>query len=275
MEFGFIGFGSMANLLIRCLIEYSKIEPHDICITRKDKSRLNEITYAFSGVNVFENCSDIVKNSRIIFLCVRPSEIKGVLLELAPHITSDTHVISLAGTVSMDNLQSIVHGKTSKLMPTITSEIGSGITLICHNEHVTDKDAAYIEEKLSPLSKIMCVADKDIGFAAELTSCAPGFIASMFSIFSDVALNHTASFTLEDITQMIVHTLYATSKLLHITEMSFEQIISRVATTGGITQEGVAVLDSDLPFVFEKVFQKTLDKRKVTEATINKDFQNI
>ena len=275
MEFGFIGFGRMAKMLIHGLIEYSKVAPHDICVTRHDKSRLNEITDAFNGVTAFEICSDVAKHSRIVFLCVKPAEIKGVLLEIAPYIASSTHIISLAGTVSIDNLQTIAHGKISKLIPTITSEIGKGIALLCHNEHVTEEDASYIKNKLCPFGEIKLVKDEDIGFAAELTSCAPGFIASIFSHFSNMALKHTTSFTGEEIAQMVTHTLYATSTLLHDTEITFEQLISRVATKGGITQEGVSIFDTSLPSVFDNVFETTLKKRKLTETQISEAFQNI
>jgi len=85
---------------------------------------------------------------------------------------------------------------------------------------------------------------------------------------------HTNSFDEDEINEMIIHTLYATSKLILETGMSFEQLVSRVATKGGITQEGVVVFDETLPDVFERVFFKTLEKRKVTAESINESFQD-
>ena len=274
MDYGFIGFGSMAKMLIRGLLDYSHVERSNICVTRKDKSKLKEINETSPGITVYDSCIDIVKNSTIVFLCIKPIEIRDVLIEIRPFITEKTHIVSLAGTVSMNNLQSMIHGQVSKLTPTITSISGLGISLINHNERVSEDAKLFLEKAIEPFGKIKHVADDDIGFAAELTSCAPGFIGSIFNNFSKTASLHTSSFDEGEITEMIIHTLYATSKLILETGMSFEQLVSKVATKGGITQEGVAIFDETLPYVFESMFLKTLEKRRVTAAIIDESFQN-
>jgi pyrroline-5-carboxylate reductase len=273
-DFGFIGFGSMAKMLIHSLIKYSKVSPGIICATRKDKTKLHEISDTFPGVKTYDTCREIAVNAHIVFLCVKPAEIKGVLLEIKPFIKSGTHIVSLAGTVSFDNLDSIIRGKISKLIPTITSESGAGISLVCHNGKVTGDDAELLEKSISPFGKVKAVSDSDLGFAAELTSCAPGFIASIFGHFANAASLHTSSFSLQEISEMVTETLFATAKLLTETDMSFEDVVSRVATKGGITREGVTVFDETLPPVFDEMFKKTLEKRRLVAAKINDDFKN-
>ena len=275
MDYGFIGFGSMANMLIHGLLEYSHVSPSDVCVTRKDKNKLNEVTETYKGVIVYDSCIDIVKNSSVVFLCVKPAEIKDILIEIKPFITDKTHIVSLAGTVSMKSLQFIIHSKISKLIPTITSMTGLGVSLVNHNKKVTEDAKNFLENAITPFGQIRHVTDSDIGFAAELTSCAPGFIGSIFNNFSKAAAMHTNSFDDDEINEMIIHTLYATSKLILEKGMSFEQLVSRVATKGGITQEGVAIFDEALPEVFGSMFLKTLEKRRVTEGSINESFQRV
>lgn len=273
-DFGFIGFGSMAKMLIHSLIKFSKVNPGSICVTRKDRARLHEAGNMFPGVKAFDTCRETAENARIVFLCVKPAEIKGVLLEIRPFINNDTHIVSLAGTVSMDNLDSVLKGKISKLMPTITSQTGAGVSLVCHNGNVTGHDAEFLEKHISPFGKVKTVKDSDVGFAAELTSCAPGFIASIFGHFVNAASLRTSSFDVREISEMVIETLFATAKLLMETDMSFEQVVSRVATKGGITQEGVSVFNETLPQVFDEMFKKTLEKRRLVAERINGDFQN-
>ncbi len=273
-DFGFIGFGSMAKMLIHSLTEFSKAGPGNICATRKDKTKLHEISGMFPGVKTYDTCGETAKNARVVFLCVKPAEIKGVLSEIKPFIKSDTHIVSLAGSVSMENLDSTIHGKISKLIPTITSEAGAGVSLLCHNANVTISDAELLEKHISKLGKVKIVKDSDLGFAAELTSCAPGFIASIFGHFAKAASLHTSSFSLMEISEMVTETLFATAKLLAETGMSFEDVVSRVATKGGITQEGVTVFNEALPRVFDEMFRKTLEKRRLVTAKINDDFKS-
>jgi pyrroline-5-carboxylate reductase len=51
-------------------------------------------------------------------------------------------------------------------------------------------------------------------------------------------------------------------------EMSFSDMVRRVATKGGITEEGVKVLNDRLPSVFDDVFYKTLAKHDAVKKMI-------
>ncbi len=273
-DFGFIGFGSMAKMMMRSLTKFSKVSPGSICVTRKDKARLGEVSGMFPGVKTYDTCGETAGNARIVFLCVKPAEVKGVLLEIKPFLREDSHIVSIAGSVSLDNLSSVIPVKVSKLMPTVTSEAGAGISLICHNANVTNEDAEFLEKHIRPFGSVRAVKDSEMGFAAELTSCAPGFIASIFGHFANAAALHTQSFSVREINEMVTETLFATAKLLAQNGMGFDETVSRVATKGGITQEGVLVFDETLPHVFDEMFRKTLEKRRLVAAKINGDFQN-
>jgi pyrroline-5-carboxylate reductase len=274
LNFGFIGFGSMAKMIMRGLIAFSDISPSRIYATRKNKDKLHEIADSFKGVTAVDSCHTIMKDADIIFLCVKPLEYKAVLAEIAPLMTSDTHIVSIAGGVSIDNLQSMIHGKITKYMPTLPSEVGAGVSLICHNDQVSEREAAAIESILSGFSdKIKHVEDgEDWGFAAELTSCMPGLIASIFENLTHTALKHTNSFDKATIDVLVTDTLFATAKLIAQTGMSFEQAVSRVATKGGITEEGALIFDQSLPQVFDEMFAKTLAKRRLMLEKIHLDF---
>ncbi len=271
-KFGFIGFGSMAKMLIHGLVEYAEVNVADIIVTRKDKSKLTEITTMYPDIQISLALTEVADNSEYIFICVKPADLLSVLLEIKPSIRNKTHIISLAGTVNLKNILSIVDCKVTKLMPTIVSEIGEGISLICHSEKVTEKDEQLLNQYIRKLGALKIVADKDIGFAAELTSCAPGFIASIFDNMTKIAALHTSSFTIDEIKEMVTHTLYATSKLLLDKNLDYTDLIGRVATKGGITEEGILVFNEMLPAVFEAMFNKTLGKRAIVEKRISDDF---
>lgn len=55
--------------------------------------------------------------------------------------------------------------------------------------------------------------------------------------------------------------------------MSFEEVMTRVATKGGITEEGVKVLNVGLPKIFDELFQETLAKRKKMNDLIDNNFK--
>jgi pyrroline-5-carboxylate reductase len=258
--FGFIGFGNMARMIIKCLIKYADIKPQDIYATRADTSRLDEIVAEFEGVNAVASPIEIVERARLIFLCAKPDGIRAALTVMSPFAKSETHFVSLAVVLPLDELDGIYKGKITKYMPTVASETAAGISLINHNARVNADDAAYIEGLIGKFSRVKRIREEDWGFASILTSCMPGFIASVSGHFAEAASRHTGSLSLEEISGLLTGTLYGTAKLLNETGASYAQVVDRVATKGGITREGVNVFDRTLPAVFDEVFDRALQK---------------
>ena len=106
---------------------------------------------------------------------------------------------------------------------------------------------------------------------SELVSCMPGFIASIFDVICTSAQEHT-SIPKEQIVHMVLSTMSATGDLMLQKDMTFEEVVSRVATKGGITEEGTKVVYEGFPEVSDLLFEKTLEKRKVTAENAEKAF---
>jgi len=110
-----------------------------------------------------------------------------------------------------------------------------------------------------------------MGICSELTSCMPGFIGAIFKVMANEAKKHTKIEEM-DIMKMIVETIYGTGKLLIEKQMNFDGLINRVATKGGITEEGTKIIEEKLPEIINELFEKTLEKRKKTTEKVQKEF---
>lgn len=171
----------------------------------------------------------------------------------------------------IESIENIIDCKITKVMPTIVSEVGEGISLIYHNPKVTGEDADFIELLMGQISKIQRIEEKDFGFASELTSCGPGLIAAIFQELVEAGSRHTDSVKKEDIVEMILQTFSGTAKLMLDRKMDFEDVINRVATMGGITEVGVKVIKNSLPQVFDEMFDQTKNKRKIVCEKVAKE----
>ncbi|HEX3048637.1 MAG TPA: pyrroline-5-carboxylate reductase dimerization domain-containing protein [Bacillota bacterium] len=262
IKVGFIGYGSMGSMLINEFISSGGLTPDEIIVSTRTKSKLETIKHQWNSIHIAQANIEVAQKAKYLFICVKQSEVKNILGEIKGAMTPATHLISLAGAVSIANIERFITGGVTKITPSITSEVHDGITLVCHNHRVVKEDAAFIESLLGRIGKVKIIDEANFELAIELTSCAPGFIAAMFQELVNASLKHNQSFDKTEIEAMTIQTLLGTAKLFTEKGMNFEEVITRVATKGGITEEGVKVLNAGLPEIFDELFQQTMNKHK-------------
>jgi pyrroline-5-carboxylate reductase len=272
IKVGFIGYGSMGSMLLNEFITSRGLTPDEIIVSTRTKSKLRTVKEKWNSINIAQDNAEVAQKAKYIFICVKQPEVKNVLKEIKDFTTSATHIISLAGAVAIQNIEKLVKGKVTKITPSITSEVHSGITLVCHNDRVTPEEADFIESLLRRVSAVKSVKEEDFELAVELTSCAPGFIAAIFGEFVNASLKHNRTLSMPEIEGLVVQTLFGTAKLLIEKKVNFEEVVQRVATKGGITEEDVKVIHHRLPGIFDEIFEVTLAKRRKIKDAVDQDF---
>lgn len=265
MRVGIIGYGSMGKMLLWKFSEAAKIAKQDLFVSNRTESKLEE---AKDIAQVVSN-KDLAASSDIVFVCVRPSDLKTVLEEIRDSINADALLVSLNGSVSFESIRKVIDIRTAKVIPSLTAEIGRSQTLLCFDERVSDKDA--LKDLLSCIGDVIELPENEMGMGSELVSCMPGFIASIFDVICKSAEGHT-SIPGEQIVKMVLSTMSATGELMLQKEMSFEDVVTRVATKGGITEEGTKVVYEGFPETADLLFAKTLEKRRLTTENAEKNF---
>ena len=265
MRVGIIGYGSMGKMLLWKFSEAGNIDKQDLFVSNRTESKLEE---AKKIAKIASN-KELAASSDIVFVCVRPSDLKSVLEEIKDSINPDALLVSLNGSVSFDTIRKVIDIKTAKVIPSLTAEIGRSQTLVCFDERVTDK--SLLKDLLSSIGDVIELPEEEMGMGSELVSCMPGFIASIFDVICRSAEGHT-SIPKEQIVKMVLSTMSATGDLMLQKGMSFEDVVTRVATKGGITEEGTKVVYEGFPETADLLFEKTLEKRRLTTEIAEKSF---
>ncbi len=140
-------------------------------------------------------------------------------------------------------------------MPSITSEAGRGITLVCHGRKVSGDAAHRVEHLLSALGRAIEVSEEDLPAATVVSGCGPALIAAILEELA-AAARRQSSLSAEEAASLARETFIGTAALLQKTDMSAACLIERVATPGGITEVGVSSLREDLPAAFDRMFER-------------------
>jgi pyrroline-5-carboxylate reductase len=271
-KIGIIGYGSMGKMLLTKFIQSKITDASDLFIANRTFEKIKALNEIYPEINICKNNIDLAKNADILFICVKPLEIKTVLTEIINDIKNNCHIVSLNGSVLFNQLEQIcINKKVSKVIPCVTAEVNQSVTLVCHNNLVEDENKNYLNKLLESFGTVMEIPETEMGIGSELTSCMPGFIGAIFKIITDEAVKHT-SINKNDIVKTVIKTMYGTGKLLLGKDMTFDNLINRVATKGGITEEGTKIIEEKLPEIISEMFEKTLEKRKTTTEKAQNEF---
>ncbi|MDR1325233.1 MAG: NAD(P)-binding domain-containing protein [Treponema sp.] len=214
MKIGIIGYGSMGRMILEKFIETKTVEQETLFVSNRTYNKIVDLNKIYPQLNLCGNNIDAVKDADMVFICVKPLEIKIILSEIINDIKSDCHIVSLNGSVLFKHLEQICRNKKiSKIIPSVTAEINQSMTLVCHNGYVNYDDKNILKKLIGCFGSFVELPETEIGMGSELTSCMPGFIGAIFKVITDEAEKHTA-INKEQVIQMVIETLYGTGKLL-------------------------------------------------------------
>ena len=309
MKVGIIGFGSMGKMLAEKFSASGLVSKNSLLLASRSPEKLKD---AKKWATIVGSNAELAASSDIVFLCLRPFDLKGVLEEIRDSLKEDALLVSLNGSVSFANLEKSVAGgsdaaggahageaggsgavdddtvtvsesasarsggtparRIAKVIPSVTAEVDRSQTLVCYNDNVTTEDKGNLKRLLTCLGDIIELPENEMGMGSELVSCMPGFIASIFDVLVRSAEEHT-EIPHDQVVRMVLQTMIATGELMLKKDMSFEDVVTRVATPGGITEEGTKVVYENFPETARVLFEKTLQKRKLTAEKAEAQFE--
>lgn len=256
MKAGFIGTGSMGSILIEAFIHSGAFNPEQIIAGNRTIRKAELLAETYPGLKVAQSNREVVLGSDIIFLCVKPSEFKKVIDEIKEDVLPSQFIISITSPVLIKHLESLLPAKISKIIPSITNYVLSGATLCIHGNRMQPEDKEWLENLFAHISSPIRVSENFTRISSDLSSCGPAFLAHFIQSFIDAAVEVTG-ISPEEATLLASEMTLGTGKLLTTGGLNPLTLQKRVSVPGGITSEGLRILDEELANVFTRVIRAT------------------
>ena len=160
---GFIGAGNMATALISGLIN-SKYEPLKIIASSPEAQHLQKLEKDF-GIQVTENNIEVIKNTDIIILAVKPNIIEDVVNEISDSINHENHlVISIAAGIKIEKIAALMGSKQKiiRAMPNTPASIMEGVTALCSNKFIKSEDITDARILFECVGKVSEIKENNI-----------------------------------------------------------------------------------------------------------------
>jgi pyrroline-5-carboxylate reductase len=268
MKVSIIGYGNIGSTIAEALLEKKALRPEHLVVANRTPDRASPLLSRYPGVAIRSN-QEAAAWGDIVFLCVRTPQVSAVLREIAPSM-SKQHLVITNGGVRLENVTSIYSGPVSKLVPSIAMRSGRGVSLLCHEQGVRADDRSRLEGLLAHLGMVCAVKQDQFEVAADLTSCAPAFWAALAQHFAEAGCRHS-DLDPEDAYLMVTETLLASATLLR-DGVPPAEMRALVATPGGITEQGLMVLDRRMPGVYDEMLKATTAKHEETKSRVREQF---
>jgi pyrroline-5-carboxylate reductase len=231
-----IGGGNIGLSLAKGLVKSNYCKAGEITITRRTLASLSQEKE--QGYNVSDSNAEAIKEAEFIVLAILPQQIRKVMDELAPVLSSSQTVISVVSGVTCHDIKEVL-GQDKivvRAMPNTAIAIGQSMTCLA-----TDSAA---EEKVNEVSKIfesvgsVVVINEDLMTSATAL-CACGIAFFLRSIRAASQGGVEIGFHAHDALKMAIQTAKGAADLLLQMESHPESEIDKVTSPKGCTIAGL------------------------------------
>ncbi|MCL4338219.1 pyrroline-5-carboxylate reductase [Patescibacteria group bacterium] len=266
-----IGAGHIAHAFVAGLCRGGKVDPKAITLSGPHPEKFSDLGKKY-GVRVTSDNRQAAKSADIIFICVRPNVVNQVAKEIKGDLGRNAIIISVAAGVTFGLLNRYFLGKMWKIvrvLPNIPIAFGKGVVAYTDNGQLNKKDNEIVGSIFSPLGIVVkCKNEEEMNRLNVITGCGTGYVAYFIDAVKDVAKSY--GFGTEMPGKIAMETFWGTLYQLKQTNQSPQELVTAVATKGGITEEIINNLEKKN---FRKILKSSIDLGLAKMGKVTKELE--
>ena len=244
MRLGFIGAGNMGAALLKGIVGSGFIAPQNINIYDVDHEKTAALKEK-TGVRVLGGNKEVVENSDIIILAVKPAYIRQALEECRVSFGKSRILVSIAVGVTKKAIRDIIgeDAKVVRTMPNLPVTVGEGMTLISFDANLSPEEKETVRKLFECSGKAEELDEKLMSEVTALTGSSPAYVFVFIEAMADAAV-------LSGIPRNLAYRL-ASQAVLGSAKMVLEsglhpgELKDQVCSPAGTTIEAISALEKN------------------------------
>jgi pyrroline-5-carboxylate reductase len=237
---GFLGAGRMATALAKGLMHTGVCREADIMasdVLEEQREHFGNET----GASVCESNSEVVSESDVVVLAVKPKDVDEVLGSIKDSFKKQL-LISIAAGVPISRLEAgLPEGaRVIRVMPNTPALVGCGAAAYALGKNATPKDGEICQMILNAVGISFQVPESQLDAVTGLSGSGPAYIYHVIEALArggaELGIDPKVSLKLS------AQTVQGAAKMILDTGKSPKELIEMVMSPGGTTVEGMAVL---------------------------------
>uniref|UniRef100_A0A0K0D390 pyrroline-5-carboxylate reductase n=1 Tax=Angiostrongylus cantonensis TaxID=6313 RepID=A0A0K0D390_ANGCA len=195
------------------------------------------------GLQTTHDNTEVVHKSDVVFLAVKPPLINKVASEIAPILSRERLVVSIALGITIRNIESLLPSKSRvvRVMPNTPAVVRAGASAFAMGSACRDGDADIVE-LLSTVGFAVEVPEVHIDPVTGLSGSGPSYMLAAIEGLADGGVK--VGLPRDLAIKLAAHTLYGAAKMVLQTGVHPAQLKDDVQSPGGSSIYGMHKLES-------------------------------
>lgn len=241
MKYGFIGLGNMASAIIAGMDASGKFKSDSIFGFNRSEAKTLALKDKH-GIIPCGNAAEVVRNSEVIILAVKPQMMQSVLDEVGALITEEKLVLTIAaGKTCAWYTERLAKGvPVIRIMPNINAKVKAAVSAVCAAEGVSDEQIKIADGIFSTVGKVYHIEEKQFPAFSALGGASGAFVLLYIDALAEAGVR--AGFARPLAEEIATATVVGSGLLAMDSEEHPIALMNQVCSPGGTTIEGVCKL---------------------------------
>jgi len=232
----------MGEALIHGLLYGHLCRPEQIICSDVRPERLKAIRETY-GVRGTTHNIEVVKQSDIVILSVKPQIMKQVVDEIAKYLDLSKLIISIAAGVPLEAIESCAQKelKLVRVMPNICVSVREGVSAIAGGKHIQKEDLMIAKTIFDSVGKSLFIEETLLDAVTGLSGSGPAYIFLIIDALADAGVK--VGLSRSDSLILASQTVLGAAKMLIETKEHPGKLKDMVTSPGGTAIAGLHTLE--------------------------------
>ncbi len=242
LKIGFIGAGKMATALAKGLVKAGLVTPADLLASDPVESTRQAFSRE-TGARTTASNPEVLQFATVVFLAVKPDQVKDVLAEVRRSFTESHLLISIAAGVPLARLESALPdgARVIRVMPNTPALVGASASGYALGKAARQEDGQLAQKLLASVGVAFPLKESLLDAVTGLSGSGPAYVFLMIEALSDGGV--AAGLPRDIATKLAAQTLLGSARLLLETGLHPGALKDMVTSPGGTTIEGIHELE--------------------------------
>ncbi|HKF88598.1 MAG TPA: pyrroline-5-carboxylate reductase [Propionibacteriaceae bacterium] len=235
-----LGAGVMGETVLSGLLRAGWTSDRIIATDRRIERQVElEAKY---GITMMTNAEAAAKADTVI-LVVKPQDMRDLLTEIAPVVSSSTLIVSLAAGVDTASIEERLPEGTPvvRVMPNTPAQVDEGMAAISPGAHSDEEHLARVSELMSATGRVVTVPEGYQDAVTAISGSGPAYL--FFVVEAMIEAGVHLGLPRDTATELVVQTMLGSAKLLRETGEHPTVLRERVTSPGGTTAAAIRQLE--------------------------------